>query len=139
MIPVTDTIQLADDELSEQFVRSSGPGGQNVNKVATTVILRFDVASSPSLADDVKERLRGLAGRRIDQDDVLQIRSGRFRTRERNRVDARERLVELIRRAAVPPKLRKKRRGESRPARARRLDEKRRQGLKKDLRGPIVD
>jgi ribosome-associated protein len=139
MIPVTDTIQLADDELSERFVRSRGPGGQNVNKVATTVVLRFDVAGSPNLADDVKERLSVLAGRRLDQEGVLQLRAGTYRTLERNRRDARERLVELIRRAAVPPKPRKKRRGESAGARARRLETKRQRAQKKELRGRVTD
>jgi ribosome-associated protein len=139
MIPVTETIQLSDDEISEQFVRSRGPGGQNVNKVATTVVLRFDVAGSPSLPDDVKERLRGLAGRRLDTEGVLQIRAGTFRTRERNRTDARDRLVALIRRAVEPPKPRKKRRGESRAAKARRLDSKRARSKKKELRGKVSE
>jgi ribosome-associated protein len=134
VIPVTETLSLLDEEITERFVRSRGPGGQNVNKVATTVVLRFDVAGSPSLPDDVKERLRGLAGRRLDQNGVLQLRAGAHRTLERNRRDARERLVELIRRAAEPPKPRKKRRGESAAAKARRLESKKRQGLKKELR-----
>ena len=107
--------------------------------VATTVLLRFDLARSTSLPDDVKERLRSLAGRRLDQSGVLQIRSGRFRTLERNRRDARERLVELIRRAAVPPKPRKKRRGESASARARRLEGKKQRSEKKALRGRVIE
>jgi ribosome-associated protein len=139
MLLVNDTLSLADGEISEQFVRSRGPGGQNVNKVATTVILRFDLAGSASLPEDVKERLRALAGRRLDREGVLQIRAGTYRTLERNRRDARERLVELIRRAAVPPKTRKKRRGESAGAKARRLEAKKRLGRKKELRGRLVD
>ena len=139
MLPVTDTIQIADDELSERFTRSRGPGGQNVNKVATTVLLRFDVARSSSLPDDVKERLNALAGRRVDKEGVLQIRAGNFRTLERNRREARERLVALVRRAAEPPKPRKKRRGESKAAKARRLDSKRARSKKKELRGKVAE
>ena len=104
-------------------------------------MVRFLLArgAPPSLPDDVKERLRALAGRRLDQEGVLQIRAGAQRTLERNRRDARERLVELIRRAAVPPKPRKKRRGESAAAKSRRLAAKKRQGEKKALRERPVD
>jgi ribosome-associated protein len=139
VIAITDSIQIADEELTERFVRSRGPGGQNVNKVATTVLLRFDVARSPSLPDDVKERVKAFAGRRLDKEGVLQIRAGNFRTLERNRREARERLVALVRRAAEPPKPRKKRRGESRAAKARRIDAKRARSKKKELRGRISD
>src|SRR5664279_2657043 len=96
---VTDTILIDDAELVEAFVRSSGPGGQNVNKVSTAVQLRFDVARSPSLPDPVRARLIALAGRRVTQDGVLIIEAERYRSQRRNRDDALERLIELIREA----------------------------------------
>jgi len=103
MIPVTPHIALLDSEISEEFARASGPGGQNVNKVETAVRLRFDVAHSPSLPPGVRARLARLAGRRLTRDGVLLIIAQRFRTQERNRADALERLLELIREAAAPP------------------------------------
>ncbi len=103
MIVVTPRIALDERELEETFVRSSGPGGQNVNKLSTAVQLRFDVRRSPSLSDDVRARLERLAGSRLTGEGVLIILAQRHRTQERNREDARERLIELIRRAAVPP------------------------------------
>src|ERR1700744_1702751 len=99
MIQVTAPISLDEREIEEQFVRASGPGGQNVNKLATAVQLRFDVRHSPSLPPDVRARLVRLAGNRLTQDGVLVIMAQRHRTQERNREDARERLVELIRQA----------------------------------------
>jgi ribosome-associated protein len=100
---VTDTISIDDSELSETFVRSSGPGGQNVNKVSSAVQLRFDVRQSPSLPNDVAVRLMRLAGKRLTKDGVIVIIAQSHRAQERNRADARERLFDLIRKAAVRP------------------------------------
>ncbi len=106
MIEITPRIAIAEEELGFAFIRASGPGGQNVNKVASAVQLRFSVAASPNLPEGVKRRLAGLAGRRMTQDGVIVITAQRFRTQERNRDDAVERLVELIRAATVvaPPR-----------------------------------
>jgi ribosome-associated protein len=103
LLPVTDTISIDDAELSETFVRSSGPGGQNVNKVSSAVQLRFDVRASPSLPNDVAVRLMRLAGKRLTKDGVIVIIAQTHRQQERNRADARERLFDLIREAAVKP------------------------------------
>jgi ribosome-associated protein len=106
MLQVTPDIAIPDQELVERFVRSAGPGGQNVNKVATAVELRFDIAGSPSLPEAVRERLLGRRDRRITDDGVLVLSAQRFRTQDRNRQDARERLVALVVAATVAPKKR---------------------------------
>jgi ribosome-associated protein len=125
MLQVTPTIALEESELDEQFVRASGPGGQNVNKVATAVQLRFDVDRSPSLSDELKQRLRRIAGSRLTADGVLVIDARRHRTQLDNRQDARDRLAELIRQAAVRPKRRRKTKPTA-AAKERRLTTKRR-------------
>ncbi len=123
MIRITPSLAIEDDEIIETFVRASGPGGQNVNKVSTAVELRFDVAKSPSLPDPVAIRLRKLAGKRLTKDGVLVIRADRHRTQEMNRADARERLIALIKAATVVPKTRIKTKP-SRAAKERRLESK---------------
>ena len=133
MIPITPTISLDESELEERFVRASGPGGQNVNKLSSAVQLRFDVRRSPSLPDDVRARLEQLAGRRLTRDGVLVIIAQRHRTQERNREDARERLIELVRRAAVAPVPRRATRP-TKASRERRLESKRRRASIKGLR-----
>ena len=133
MIPVTIKIALDEREITESFVRASGPGGQNVNKVASAVQLRFDVRRSPSLPQDVRGRLERLAGSRLTRDGVIVITAQRYRAQARNREDALARLLDLIRRAALPP-LRRRATKPPAAARERRIESKKRRAGVKRLR-----
>ena len=139
MIRVTRTIALDESEIQESFIAASGPGGQNVNKVATAVQLRFDMANSPSMSDDVKMRLARIAGRRLTNDGVIVLVAQQFRSQDRNRQDALDRLVAMIQEAAVPPVPRRA----TRPtlgSKKRRLESKTRRGAIKAMRsGPDED
>ena len=133
MIRITNSISIDERELEEKFIRASGPGGQNVNKLATAVQLRFDVRRSPSLPDGVRTRLERLAGRRLTRAGVLVITAQRHRTQERNRQDALDRLIELIRRAAVAPLARRPTKPTA-GSRERRIESKKRRAKIKGLR-----
>ena len=138
MLRVTDHIQIADWELTEQFVRSSGPGGQNVNKVSSAVELRFEAGSSPSIPAPVKARLRRLAGRRMTEDGTLVLQVDETRSQARNREIARQRLIDLVRQATHAPK----RRVATKPtlgSQRRRLKSKSERGEVKSLRGRVAD
>ena len=136
MLHIIGDIEIDESEIQFEFTHASGPGGQNINKVATAVRLRFDVVNSPSLPDEIRERLIRLAGRRMTDKGVLIIEARRFRTRERNRQDAMGRILELIRKATEKPKPRRK----TRPtiaSKMRRLQTKRRHSRTKRMRGPV--
>lgn len=135
-VEVTPDLTLPDSDLSVSFVRASGPGGQNVNKIASAVQLRFDLAGTAALEEPVKLRLRALAGRRVTDDGAILIIARNHRTQEQNRREAQERLADLVRRALIEPKTRKP----TRPTRAskeRRLDSKNRTRRTKSLRGKV--
>lgn len=133
LIPINCHLFLDDGEIEESFVRASGPGGQNVNKVSSAVQLRFDLSGSRSLPEDVRERLALLAGRRLTRDGVVVIIAQRYRTQERNRQDALDRLVALIRRAAEPPTARRPTKP-NRAVKERRLEAKARRATTKERR-----
>jgi ribosome-associated protein len=133
MIEVTPSVKIDESEIQLDFIRSSGPGGQNVNKVASSVQLRFDVRNSPSLDPDVKERLIKLAGSRMTEDSVLIIEAKRYRTQEQNRFDAIQRLITLIQKALEKPKVRKATRP-SVTAKAARVGDKKKHGEIKRIR-----
>ena len=136
MLEITPSLVIDDSEIEERFVRASGPGGQNVNKVSTAVQLRFDVSRSPSIDEAMRARLRARAGSRMTDDGVLVIDARRHRTQAQNREDARERLVQLLREAATPPRRRRKTRP-SAASKERRIHTKRQRAETKAARGRI--
>lgn len=133
MIRVNDTIHIDPAEIGESFVRASGPGGQNVNKLSTAVMLRFDVRHSPSLPDDVKARLLAQAGKMVTREGVLVIKAQTHRTQERNRAEALDRLIDMVARAAIAPKIRRATKP-SRASRAKRVEAKKARGAVKSMR-----
>jgi ribosome-associated protein len=136
MIRVTPTIAIAESELEYHYITASGPGGQNVNKVATAVQLRFDVAGSPSLPDDIRRRLTAIAGKGVSGEGVLIIRAQRYRSQDRNRDDATHRLMVMIQKAAEAPRQRRAT-GPTPASQERRLESKRLRGQAKQMRGPV--
>ena len=138
MIQITKEIFINESEIKEEFIRSSGPGGQHVNRVATAVQLRFDVANSPSLPFDVRDRLLRIAGKRATEEGALIIHARRYRSQEKNRKDALDRLIELIAKAAQKPKVRRKMKPTYESIR-RRLEAKRRRSRIKKLRRLSLD
>ena len=138
MIEITSEINIPEKEITEDFIRSSGPGGQNVNKVSTAVQLRFDVKNSPSLPEGVRRRLIRLAGSRMTKDGILVIKAERYRTREQNRKDAINRLADLIVAATKVPKYRVKTKP-THASRIKRLETKQRRGQLKSRRGRVSD
>jgi ribosome-associated protein len=139
MIRITPAISIAESELKEAFLRASGPGGQNVNKLETAVQLRFAAMASPNLPDAVKQRLVALAGRRMTLDGVLIITAERHRMREANREEARQKLVMLLRKAALPPPPPRKATKPTAGSKARRLESKTRRSAVKRLRGGAIN